>query len=86
MCRIRGLTFGGGGGGVIFGGLRYGYIWVLFLKKLLSEGVSCKVRYGTVPQNQNFSPSAPTMGEGGGGAQVDTISYCTKNLIRNLVP
>ena len=79
VCRIRGLTFGGGGAY-----FRRFTVW-LYLGPI-SEKFALRGRFlqSTVPQNQNFSPSAPTMR--GGGAQVDTISYCTKNLIHNLVP
>ena len=74
VCRIRGLTFGGGayfrGGGLIFGGLRYGYIWVLFLKNLLSEGVSCKVR---------FFPFGPHHGGGGASSRYYIILHQKPN-------
>ena len=81
VCRIWGLTFGGGAY------FRRFTVW-LYLGPI-SEKFTLRGRFlqSTVPQNQNFSPSAPTMGGGGGGGpQADTISYCTKNLIHNLVP
>ena len=70
--RIRGLTFGGG---LIFGGLRYGHIWVLFLKNLLSEGVSCKVRYLKI----KMLPLRPPPWGGGGSGRYYIILHQKPN-------